>query len=80
VRGPQKQKPSGPAKSENEGIQRNLLRTHAAGWPHPSLGGEVGRRIYYIRDRDEHSQTDILTPDLNLAPAFPVFTSGDGSL
>ena len=31
-------KPSGPGKSENEGIRRTPFRTREAGWPHPSLG------------------------------------------
>jgi hypothetical protein len=29
--------------------------------------------IPQLWDHDEHSQTDILTPGFNLAPAFPVF-------
>jgi len=33
----QKQKPSDPGKSENEGIQRIPSRTRETGWPHPSL-------------------------------------------
>ena len=42
--------------------------------------GEVGS---VERNLDEHSQTDILTPGLNLTPAFPISmrqTSGCGSL
>jgi hypothetical protein len=37
------------------------------------------KSIPHKRDRDEHDQTGILTPDFNLAPAFPVQTSGCGS-
>jgi hypothetical protein len=74
-----KQKTFTPGKTENEGIHRTLPRTRAAGWPHPSLDGEVGPAW---RDLDEHSRTDILTSGLNLAPAFPAASasSGCGSL
>jgi len=66
----QKQKPANPAKSENEGIQEIPRRTRDAGWPHPSLCGEVGRS--QMNDHDERNQTGILTSGLNLAPAFPL--------
>src|SRR5690349_14609318 len=54
-----------PDKSENEGIQRILFRTRGAGWPHPSLDGEVDP---VSRDHDEHNQTDILTSGLTSLP------------
>jgi hypothetical protein len=51
----------------------NAAENRSAAWPHPSLGGEVGRP----RGRpDEHEQTDILTPGFILASAFPRFRSG----
>ena len=53
---------------ENEGIHLILPRTHAGGWPHPSLDGEVDPAV---RDRDEHNQADILTSGLRPRSRLP---------
>jgi flavin-binding protein dodecin len=44
---PGQQKTFIPDKSENEGIQRILLRTRGTGWPHPSLDGEEATDSVY---------------------------------
>jgi hypothetical protein len=49
---------------------KNPNEDSSIGWPHPSLCGEVGSAL---RNRDEHSQTGILTSASNLTPAFPSF-------
>ncbi len=79
--------PSAPDKSENEGIQQIPCALARRLAPSFSLTEKLARhraRIFAARQRshDEHCQTDILTPGIDLTPAFPVSreTSGSGSL
>jgi hypothetical protein len=69
-----------PCKSENEGISNScvVLRHRLAS--SFSLAEKSIATQKRADDHDEHNQADILTSGLNLAPAFPVLTSGCGSL
>ena len=68
--GVENEKPSAPGKSENEGVQR--FQTAHADWAGLILliDGEVDS-LTKNESRRVHT-SDILTPGLNLAPAFPV--------
>ena len=56
-------------KTGNEGIQRIPPEDNPAGWPHPSLDGEVGPAKAEPGRAQSNRYPDF---GLNLAPAFPV--------